>query len=65
MEQLEQLLHITYKRELELEKVIEKLHYSHNLWFFEETKATNIKLQIAVLEKIDKIKQQRNGYGLH
>lgn len=64
MELLEKLLKITYKRELELEDKIERLPFSHNLWFFKDTKDTNIAIQIECLEKMDKIKQARNGYGL-
>lgn len=66
MEFLEELLKLTYKRELELERKIEKHPYSKNVWFWEDTKNTNVAIQIACLDKLDKIKQKHKYItGLH
>lgn len=66
MNLIEELLKLTYKRELELEKQIEKVPYSKNVWFWEDTKNTNIAIQIACLQEMDKVKQKHKYItGLH
>lgn len=66
MEFLEQLLKLTYKREIEIEKQIEKHGYSRNVWFWEDTKNTNVAIQIACLEQLDRLKRKHKYItGLH
>lgn len=50
---IKELLNIAYKRELELEELIETTN-SHNKWFFKETKTLNIQIQTACLDKMDR-----------
>lgn len=62
---LEELLKLTYKRELELERKLEG-ELTKNKWFVEDTKRTNIYLQIRCLEEMDKIKTKyKHLSGLH
>lgn len=65
MNLIEQLLKITYSREVELENKLES-EYTKNKWFVEDTKSVNVALQIKCLEEIDRAKKKIKYYsGLH
>jgi hypothetical protein len=53
---IDRLLELTYKRELELEKKIEKNLKPEMKWWLEDLKNFNIQLQIACLERKEKIR---------
>lgn len=66
IQHLEGLVKMFYKREVELEGIIERLHFSRNLWFFKQTLDFNVQMGIHCLNKIDTIKKSNTlRYELH